>query len=84
MKGILSAIAAIAVFGLIGVAKAAEAVGRIEVVDPTQRAVLLDDGKTYVVHPAVDLAALQRGSSVKVTYEDQGGQRVITDVKPAE
>ena len=84
MKGIPGVIAAVAVFGLIGSAKAAEAVGRIAVVDPTQRAILLEDGNTYAVHPAVDLAALQRGSSVKVTYENQGGQRVIIDVKSAE
>lgn len=84
MKRILGAISALAMLGLISVAQAAESSGKIQAVDPPTRTVALDDGNTYLVHPAVPIEQLKQGEAVKVAYEEQGGQKIIIEVQPAE
>lgn len=64
-------------------ALAAEITGSITAVDPAAGTVTLDDGNVYVLPADFDLASLQAGAMVKVTYEEQNGQRTITAVEQA-
>jgi Cu/Ag efflux protein CusF len=64
-------------------ALAAEVTGAITAVDPAAGTVTLDDGNTYVLPADFDIASLQAGAMVKITYEDQNGQLTITAVEQA-
>lgn len=83
MKRLVGAICALAMLGIASVASAAESSGKIEAVEPASRTVQLDDGNTYVVHPALPLEGLDAGKEVKVTFVEQDGQKIITGVQPA-
>jgi len=75
-------IAAIATLGFAGVASADEASGKIEAMDVQSRTILLDDGNAYIVGEGVAIESLQPGTEVTVSFEEQGGQKVASEVKP--
>ena len=82
MKGCLAAITAVALLGLSAAVSAEEASGRIEAMDLQTRTILLDDGNAYVLGEGVAVEALQPGREVTVTFEEQGGQKVVSEVTP--
>ena len=84
MKSIGLAISILAMFGLASVAAGAETTSTIQAVDPAARTVALDNGTEFVAHPSIDLAALELGAAVKVTYEERGEQKVIIDIQPVD
>ena len=51
--------------------------------DPQSRTIILDDGNTYTVSQGVALESLRPGSEVTVSFEEQGGQKVVTEIEPA-
>lgn len=62
---------------------AAEVTGAITAVDPAAGTVTLDNGNTYVLPVDFDIASLQAGAMVKITYEESNGQLTITAVEQA-
>jgi Cu/Ag efflux protein CusF len=64
-------------------ALAAEATGAIMSVDAAAGTVTLDDGNTYVLPSDFDVAALQAGAKVTITYEEVDGKLTITKVEQA-
>jgi hypothetical protein len=64
-------------------ALAAEVTGAITAVDPAAGTVTLDDGNTYVLPADFDIASLQAGAMVKITYEEVDGKLAITAVEQA-
>jgi hypothetical protein len=64
-------------------ALAAEVTGAITAVDPAAGTVTLDNGNTYVLPADFDIASLQAGAMVKITYEEANGQFTITAVEQA-
>jgi hypothetical protein len=82
MKKSLVTIAAIATLGFAGVASADEASGKIEAMDVQSRTILLDDGNAYIVGEGVAIESLQPGAEVTVSFEEQGGQKVASEVTP--
>jgi hypothetical protein len=75
-------IAAIATLGFAGVASADEASGKIEAMDVQSRTILLDDGNAYIVGEGVAIESLEPGAEVTVSFEEEGGQKVASEVTP--
>ena len=80
MKRSLSVITAVALLGLSAGASADEATGRIQAMDVQTRTILLDDGQAYVLSEDVAIESLQPGTEIKVSYEEEGGQKVVKEV----
>jgi hypothetical protein len=68
-------------------ASAAEIQGKVARVDPSGRWMTLDTGIQLMIptQVKVDRQALQPGTDVKVSYETQGSEHVVTsiEVRPA-
>lgn len=84
MKSILLAISVLVMLGTDSVVAGAETTSTIQAVDPAARTVALDSGTEFIAHPSIDLAALELGAAVKVTYEERGEQKVIIDIQPVD
>ena len=83
MRKLIGAIAALAMLSLSGVASAEEETsGKVTAIDETARLIQLEDGTVYTIGEGVSLEGLQPGTEVTVSYEQQGGQNVATDVMP--
>lgn len=83
MKRFLATVSTVALIGLSGAALAEESSGKIEAMDPQSRTIILDDGNTYMVSEGVALEALRPGSEVTVSFEERGGQKVVTEITPS-
>lgn len=68
MKTILTALAAVSLLTLS--AYAAEVEGTVQTIDPATRTITLDDGTSFKVGEAVDLASVTAGAKVKLTVDD--------------
>jgi Cu/Ag efflux protein CusF len=65
-------------------ALAAEATGAITSIDPAAGTVTLEDGSTYTLASPADVATLQVGDQVTITYEEGGdGTLMASEVMPA-
>lgn len=62
-------------------ASAAEVTGAITSVDAAAGTVTLDDGNTYVLPADFDVASLQAGATVTVTYDDVDGKLTISNIQ---
>lgn len=81
MRKLIGAIAALAILGLTNIAAAEEeASGKVTAVDPAAKLIQLEDGTVYTIGEGVSIEGLQPGTEVTVSYEEQGGQNVATDV----
>ena len=62
--------------------EAKEIQGTIKSVDRTKKILTLEDGTTLAIPASVKVApdALKKGAKVSATYEEQGGQRVVTSL----
>ena len=83
MKRTLAVITGVALLGLSAAASADEATGRIEAMDVQTRTILLDDGNAYIVSERVAIESLQPGTEIKVSYEEEGGQKVVKEISAA-
>ena len=82
MRKLIGAVAVLAMLGLSNVASAEEVSGKITAVDPATGTIQLEDGSIYTVSEGMSFEGLQPGTEVTVSYEDQGGQNVATEVMP--
>ncbi|PYO55261.1 MAG: hypothetical protein DMD83_20615 [Candidatus Rokuibacteriota bacterium] len=55
--------------------------GKIQSVDPGERAFVLDDGSKLWVAEGISMDALKEGASVKASYEERDGKKVATSVE---
>jgi hypothetical protein len=79
--GLLGALAAVLVFGTM--ASAAEISGKVQAVDPAGKSITLDNGTTLMI-PAtakVDKKALAPGTSVKASYDDKDGMKMVKSLQ---
>ena len=58
--------------------------GKIQSVDPGERAFVLDDGSKLWVAEGISMDALKEGASVKASYEERDGKKVATSVEVSE
>ncbi len=89
MKKVLTLMVVVAVVALAfaPLAFAADVQGKVKAVDQSGRWLTLEDGLQLVIPASVkvDRQALQPGADVKVSYETQGSQHIVTaiEVRPA-
>jgi hypothetical protein len=84
MRNVL-AIALAALLGLgVAAAWAEEVSGKIQSVDPAERAIVLEDGSKIWVAEGVAMDNLAAGKSVKASFEERDGKKVATSVEVAE
>jgi hypothetical protein len=81
MLKVLGHVTAFALLLSVGAAAAAEATGKIQSIDMTTRALVLEDGTTLSVAEGIEIDTLQPGDEVKVVYEEGAdGENVATDL----
>jgi Cu/Ag efflux protein CusF len=61
-------------------ASAATAIGRITLIDPNTRQLMLDSNYIYTVSPKFDLSSVAVGDQVRLNWESQGGKQVVTSI----
>ena len=89
MKKVLTlmVVVAVAALAFAPLAFAADVQGKVKAVDQSGRWVTLEDGLQLMIPTTVkvDRQALQPGAEVKVSYETQGNQHIVTfiEVRPA-
>jgi len=77
MKKIVGFALVIALVGSFA-AWAGETSGKIQSVDPVDRAIVLDDGTKLWVAEGLPLDALREGARVKASYEERDGKNIVT------
>ena len=83
MTRLLSTVAALALVFVAGKANAGSVNGTIEWIDAMSHSITLEDGSTYLLAESVQMADLQPGLDVNVTYEmDDNGRAIATQVAP--
>ncbi len=81
MKKSMKIVAATALLALSSFAAlAADVTGAITAVDAANHSVTLDDGHAYVMPADIDVAELQIGLKVTLTYEEKDGARIVSAV----
>jgi len=81
MKKLIAPFAALAFMLSAATAFADEAAGKIAAVDAGT--LILEDGTTFTISEGVSTEGLEPGTEVTVSYEEQDGQMVATEVAPA-
>ncbi len=81
MNKLIAPFAALAFVFSAGLAVADEAAGKISAVDA--ETLVLEDGTSFTIGEGVSTEGLEPGTEVTVSYEEQDGQMVITEVAPA-
>ncbi len=69
--------------GAPGAGRTIEIEGKIKAVDPSGRIVLLEDGTRLMIPPTVNVpkALLKEGAIIKASFEEKGGQKVVTSLE---
>ena len=63
---------------------AGEVSGKVQKVDMVDRIVVLEDGTELWVTETLALAALKEGATIKASYEDRDGKKVVTQMEVSE
>lgn len=77
MKKIVGFALVIALVGSFA-AWAGETSGKIQSVDPVDRAIVLDDGTKLWVAEGLPLDALREGARLKASFEERDGKNIVT------
>ena len=83
MNKLIASFAAIAFVCSIAIAQADATGGKIATVDPAAGSITLEDGTTFTIAEGVSMEGLEPGTEVTVSYEDQDGTLVATEVAPS-
>jgi ferric-dicitrate binding protein FerR (iron transport regulator) len=62
---------------------AAEVSGKIQKVDTGDRSIVLEDGTQLWLAESVAADALKEGATVKASYEEKDGKKVVTKIEVA-
>jgi hypothetical protein len=83
VTGMRRTIGAVVLAGLLvtGVASAADLEGKIQVVKPDERVVILEDGKQIWIAEGLSMEELTEGTIVKVAYEERDGKVVAVNIE---
>jgi Cu/Ag efflux protein CusF len=60
---------------------AEEVSGKIQKVDPSDRSIVLEDGTQLWLAESVSADALKEGATVKASYEEKDGKKVVTEIQ---
>ena len=83
MNKLVAPFAALALAFSVSTAQADEASGKIALVDSATSSIVLEDGRVFTVAEGMAMDGLEPGTEVKVSYEEQDGQLIATEVAPA-
>ncbi len=83
MNKLVAPFAALAFVFSIAIAQADEATGKVAAVDPTSGSFILEDGTTFTIAEGVSMEGLEAGTEVTVSYEEQDGNLIATEVAPS-
>jgi hypothetical protein len=83
VTGMRRTIGAVVLAGFLvtGVASAADLEGKIQVVKPDERVVILEDGKQICIAEGLSMEELTEGTIVKVAYEERDGKVVAVNIE---
>ncbi len=81
MNKLIAPFAALAFAFSMATAHADEAAGKIAAADAGT--LILEDGTTFTIGEGVSMEGLEPGTEVTVSYEDQDGTLVATEVAPS-
>jgi Cu/Ag efflux protein CusF len=60
---------------------AEEVSGKIQKVDTSDRSIVLEDGTQLWLAESVSADALKEGATVKASYEEKDGKKVVTQIE---
>jgi ferric-dicitrate binding protein FerR (iron transport regulator) len=60
---------------------AEEISGKIQKVDTSDRSIVLEDGTQLWLAESVSADALKEGATVKASYEEKDGKKVVTEIQ---
>lgn len=83
MNKLIAPFAAIAFVFSIAIAQADATGGKIATVDPAAGSITLEDGTTFTIAEGVSMDGLEPGTEVTVSFEEQDGQLIATEVAPS-
>ncbi len=83
MNKLVAPFAALAFVFSVAIAHADEAAGKVAAVDPTSGSLILEDGTTFTIAEGVSMDGLEPGTEVTVSFEEQDGQLIATEVAPS-
>ncbi len=83
MKKLVAPFAALAFVFSIAIAQADEATGKVAAVDSASGSLMLEDGTTFTIAEGVSMEGLEPGTEVTVSFEEQDGQLIATEVAPS-
>ncbi len=81
MNKLIAPFAALAFVFSIAIAQADETAGKVAVVDSST--LILEDGTTFTIGEGVSMEGLEPGTDVTVSYEEQDGNLIATQVAPS-
>jgi hypothetical protein len=77
------ALAAVLAFGVAG-AWADEVSGKVQSINAAERTIVLQDGTQLWIAEGLPLDLLKEGNSVKATYEERDGKKIVTAMEVTE
>ncbi len=81
---LIAPLSAVAMLLLAATANAEDVTGVLASISTEQGTIILDSGESFVLAEGVSLEGVVPGMQVIVTVEEQNGQLIAMDVKPAE
>ncbi len=81
MNKLIAPFAALAFAFSIAAAHADEVAGKLAAADSTT--LVLEDGTTFTIGEGVSMEGLEPGTEVTVSYEEQDGNLIATEVAPS-
>ena len=63
---------------------AEEVSGKIQKVDTSDRSIVLEDGTQLWLAESVSTDVLKEGATVKASYEEKDGKKVVTEIQVSE
>ncbi len=83
MNKLIAPFAALAFAFAMATAHADEAVGKVFLMDAASGSIVLEDGTTFKLAEGVSMEGLEPGTEVTVSFEEQDGQLIATEVAPS-
>ncbi len=80
MKKLLAPLTALAFVFSVAVAQADQTGGKIAAVDTSAGTLVLQDGTTFTIAQGVSMEGLQPGTEVTVSFEEQDGKLIATEI----
>ncbi len=81
MRYLLAPLAACALLWTAASVSAEEMKGTVVEVDEAQGVIMLDSGESFTLAEGVTVEGLQPGTEVTVSYEDQDGEKVASQIE---